>query len=180
MSTPAVKNLPPPHIALVDEGKLQPTRPFREWLEQTDKVIRALKIFVDTDEPYVPDLATIEDVYEAASGGKLLTSEILATAAEPVAITDGSSPVFDWSAGINRTWTASANRTIPNPTNVQPGTWRTILLSGNDGTNRTISFGSNFKGDLPDVVVNSSTWILLSIYAISTTHLVAAALEAAP
>src|SRR5690606_20136584 len=101
--------------------------------------------------------ATIEDVYEAAAGGKLLTSEILATAAEPVAITDGSSPVFDWSAGINRTWTASANRTIPNPTNVQPGTWRTILLSGNSGTNRTISFGSNFKGDLPDVVVNSST-----------------------
>lgn len=178
MTTSNLRPLPQPHIAIVDETRGQASRGFREWLESTDRIIQALKKFVDNDEPYVPDFATLEDVYAAATGGKLLTSEILATAADPVAIADSGSPSFDWAEGVNRTWTASANRTVPNPTNVQPGTWRTILLRGNSGTNRTITFGSNFGGDIPTVVVTSTNWILLSIYAVSGTHLLVSAMRA--
>lgn len=180
MTTPNLRPLPQPHIAIVDETRGQASRGFREWLESTDRIIQALKKFVDNDEPYVPDFATIEDVFAAAGGGKLLTSEILESASQAVAITDGSSPVFDWSAGINRRWVVSANREVPNPINVQPGTWRTILLSGNSGTNRTISFDSNFKGDIPSVVVNSTNWVLVSVYAVATDHLLVSVLKAAP
>jgi hypothetical protein len=122
--------------------------------------------------------ATDAEILAASSGNLVIKASHLSSAAAFVAITDGSSPSFDWAAGINRTWVASANRTIPNPTNVQPGTWRTILFSGNDANNRTFSFDTNYGGDKPTVVVNNTNTMLVTFFAVTTTHILASGMRA--
>lgn len=173
-----LRPMPQPHIAAVVPERLQASQGWYEYWQDADRILRAVAKFVNEDEPYVPDFASNSDVYAAAGDGKLLTAELLASAAVDVPITDGSSPVFDWSAGINRTWTASANRTVPNPTNVQPGTWRTIRILGNSSTNRTISFAGNYAGDIPTVVVNNANAMLLTFFAVASDRILVSAMKA--
>lgn len=173
-----LRPMPQPHIAAVVPERLQAAQGWYEYWQDADRILRALAKFVNEDEPYVPEFATNADVYAAASGNKILTSEILASASESVEIEDGPSPEFDWAGGINRFWVAADDRTVPNPTNVQPGTWRTILLSGDDATDRTITFDTNYGGDIPDIVVNSTAMVLLSIFAVSSSHLLVSAMRA--
>jgi hypothetical protein len=81
----------------------------------------------------------------AAASNKALTSDLLESAAAEVALSDAATVAVDWDAGINFTLTVTANRAIGNPTNGQPGTWRTILVQGNNATDRTITFGNQFR-----------------------------------
>ncbi|AHB50326.1 hypothetical protein W911_14345 [Hyphomicrobium nitrativorans NL23] len=173
-----LRPLPQPHIPLVSPINEQAAQAFYEYWKDADRILRAVAKFVNEDEPYQPDFATDGDVYAAAANDKVLTTERLATAAAPVAITDGSSPTFDWAAGVNRTWVLSANRTVPNPTNVQPGTWRTIRAIGADGSSRSIGFGSNFAGDIPTVAVTNSAPMLLTFFAVSATRILVSAMKA--
>jgi hypothetical protein len=125
------------------------------------------------------DKASDANVRSAASN-KVLTADLIESASAPVTLTDGASPSFDWDAGINREWTAAANRTCPNPTNVQIGTQRTILFKGNSGTTRTIGFGANFKGSLPTIEVTDTSWFLATFHAIAADHIVVGGRVAAP
>lgn len=78
----------------------------------------------------------------------------------------------DWASFINASWTLSGNRTLNNPVDVIPGTCRTVLVSGTTSTNRTVSFGSYYRGNLPDEAVDSASYILLSLFAVTPTQII--------
>jgi hypothetical protein len=119
----------------------------------------------------IVDMATEAEIYSAASGAHALMAADLETAAAGVALTDAATVAVDWDTGINFTLTVTANRAIGNPTNGQPGTWRTILVQGNDTTDRTLSFGNQFLGELPTITdCDSGRWYLLLIHCVSATH----------
>lgn len=92
----------------------------------------------------VLDLATDAEVYAGTDGAHAVTSEKIKDAAAPVNLSDAASISFNWAAGINREVTLGGNRTLANPTNVQPGTWRSILFTQDGTGSRTLSFGANY------------------------------------
>lgn len=127
----------------------------------------------------VADVATVAEVQAATAGAKVLTAELLETAAAGEALSDAATVAVNWENAINFTLTVTANRVIGNPTNGIPGTWRTILVQGNDATDRTITFGNQYLGEVP-VITNcdNTRWYLLMIYCVSTTHFVVSAKRA--
>lgn len=133
----------------------------------------ALKQTADETNTGVLDLATDAEIRAATTGAHALTAADLETAAADVALTDAATVAVDWDAGINFTLTVTANRVIGNPTNAQEGTWRTILVQGNDGTDRTITFGTQYLGDLPTITdCDSGRWYLLMIFCVNPGHFV--------
>jgi hypothetical protein len=118
------------------------------------------------------DKASVANVRAAASN-KVLTSDLVESASALVSLTDAATVAVDWDAGINFTLTVTANRVIGNPTNGQPGTWRTIYVVGNDATDRTITFGNQYLGEVPTITdADSGRAHLLMIYCRTTTHFV--------
>jgi hypothetical protein len=67
-------------------------------------------------------------------------------------------------------------RTLNNPTNVIPGTTRVVRVASDSSTSRAISYGTNYKGTLPASVTNTSV-ALLTLYAVSSSEIVVAAVE---
>lgn len=121
----------------------------------------------------VVEKATDAEVRSAAAD-KFLAADHIESAAASVALSDAATVAIDWDAGINFTLTVTANRTLGNPTNGQPGTTRTLLVQGNDGTDRTLTFGNQYLGDVPGITdCDSARWYLITIFCISTTHFVA-------
>jgi hypothetical protein len=119
----------------------------------------------------VVEMATSAEIRAAATGAKAIMAEDLETASAGVALSDAATVAVDWDAGINFTLTVTANRAIGNPTNGQPGTWRTITVQGNDATDRTITFGNQFLGDVPVITdCDSTRWYDLYIRCHSATH----------
>jgi hypothetical protein len=116
----------------------------------------------------------------AAASNKVLTSDLIESAAALVSLSSSSNATaVDWDSGVNFTLTLSENTTISNPTNGQPGTWRTIYVVGNDGTDRTISFGNQFLGQLPTLTtIDNANGALLMIYCRTSTHFVVSAKDA--
>jgi hypothetical protein len=82
--------------------------------------------------------ASDANVRAAASGVVLQTSQ-LESAAAPVALTDASTIAVDWDTGINFTVTLGDNRTLGNPTNGQPGTWRRVQVTQDGTGSRTLA-----------------------------------------
>lgn len=127
----------------------------------------------------VAEMATNAEIRSAATGAKAIMAEDLETAAAFVALTDAAPVAVDWDTGINFSLTVAANRQIGNPTNGQPGTFRNILVQGNDATDRTITFGAQFLGDVPTITdCDSTRWYLLSIMCITASHFVASSKKA--
>jgi hypothetical protein len=123
----------------------------------------------------VVELATDAEIRSAAASpaNTAISAAAVETAAAGVALTDAATVAVDWDAAINFTLTVTANRIIGNPTNGQVGTWRTILVQGNDATDRTITFGANYLGEVPTITdCDSGRWYLLAIYCVSTSHFV--------
>jgi len=125
------------------------------------------------------DKATDANVRAAASN-KVLTADLIASASDVVTLTEtGGSIAVDWSTFINGTVTIDQNSTLANPTNGQPGTWRTIMIQGNNGTLRTLAFGSNFNGELPALAnITNVQRYLLMIYCVSSTDFLCSAKDA--
>ena len=120
----------------------------------------------------VVEKATDAEIY-AAESDKFISADLIESASAEVTLTDGGSPSFDWDAGINRVWTLAANRTCPNPTNGQPGTYRSLRFIGNNTTDRTLSFGTQYEGDLPVLTdINSTQQYLLTIRCVTSSHFV--------
>lgn len=121
----------------------------------------------------VVEMATDAEIRAATTGAKAIMAEDLETASAAVALTDASTVAVDWDTGINFSLTVTANRTIGNPTNGQPGTWRTIRVQGNNSTDRAITFGNQYLGEVPTITTCDDTrWFLLMIFCITTTHFV--------
>ena len=128
----------------------------------------------DAESPANPlSLGTAANVH-AAAAGRILQAGHLRDAAAPVALVDAATVALDWTAGINFTLTMTANRTLGNPSNGIPGTTRTVLVEGNatsPPTDRTLSFGNQYGGDLPTLTdVNDTQKYLLTIYCKSASQ----------
>ena len=108
--------------------------------------------------------ALAAEVY-AAAADKYLAADHIETASAAVVLTHGAPTALDWDAGVYRTWTITASVTLSNPTNGQPGTWRTIRVEGNNTTDRAITFGNQYLNVLPVLTdVDSTRPYLIAIY----------------
>ncbi len=124
------------------------------------------------------DKATDANVRAAASN-KVLTSDLIESASALVSLTDDTTVAADWDAGVNFSLTITANRTLGNPTNGQPGTWRTIHVQGNSTTDRTLTFGNQYLNDLPTLTdIDSGQEYILIIYCLTTSHFIVSAIKA--
>jgi hypothetical protein len=121
-------------------------------------------------------VAAIADV-RAAVASKLLTADLIETASAVVTLTEtGGAVAVDWDTFINGVVVVDQATAISNPTNGQPGTWRTIMVQGNDGTDRTITFGNQFLGEVPTIAdCDSAKWYLLTIFCYTASHFVVSA-----
>ena len=116
-------------------------------------------------------LAANDANVRAATANRVLLASHIETASAAVALADAATVAIDWDTFINATLTITANRIMGNPTNGQPGTWRSVLVQSNSGTDRTITFASQYLGDVPTITdCNSGTWYDLYIKCISPTH----------
>jgi hypothetical protein len=125
-----------------------------------------------------PSKASDADV-RAAAANKVLTADRIESASAAVALSDAATVALDWDTGINFTLTVTANRAIGNPANGQPGTYRTILVQGNNSTDRALTFGNQFLGDVPVIAdCDDARWYLLTIFCVTATHFIATAIVA--
>lgn len=103
-----------------------------------------------------------------AINGAFLTEAQSWSAAQvstPVALTDAATVAINLALGNNFTLTAGGNRTLGNPSSVTVGQYFDILIVGNSTADRTISFGSNYRGPagaLPSIVVDDTKACLIS------------------
>lgn len=115
--------------------------------------------------------ATDAEIYAGTVGNFVVTADGIVSASAGVALTDAATVAVDWAAGIFRTLILTANRVLGNPTNGQPGTWRTILVQGNNTTDRALTFGTQYGGTPPTMAdIDDTKWYLLSLFCVTTTH----------
>lgn len=122
----------------------------------------------------VVEKATNAEV-RAATADKYVSADLIESASAVVALTDAATIAIDWDTFINGEVTLTANRTLGNPTNGQPGTWRTVMVKGDaassPATNRTLIFGNQYRGEIPTLTtIDDQEWYLLMIYCVTTTH----------
>lgn len=114
--------------------------------------------------------AAAADVWAAVTN-KFLSTDMIETASAYVTMANTSTPTLDWDEGINRHLSVSQNTQFQTPTNAQPGTYRTVMVQGNDATLRIITFNPSFQGDVPVIEDASSTkWWDITIKCITTSH----------
>lgn len=127
----------------------------------------------------VVELAVASEI-RAASGAQVVTAGGIASASALTTPSGSSNFAPDWAAFIVADWNVNNNLTLSNPTNVVVGTTRYVFVRASSGT-RTISFGSNYKGNLPTLNdVTSTKWYLLALVAYSSSHIVVSAVDASP
>lgn len=123
------------------------------------------------------DKATAANIRAGASN-KVLTADGIEDALALTTPSGSSNFAPDFNSFMVADWAVTNNRTLSNPTNVSPGDTRYVFIRASSGT-RAITFGSNYKGDLPTLDdVTSSKWYLLSLVAYSSTHIVVASVVA--
>lgn len=104
----------------------------------------ALKQTADETNTGVVDMATDAEIRAATSGAHGIMAEDLETAAAPVTLTDAATIAVDWDTFINGVVTLGGNRTLGNPTNGQPGTWRRIQFNQDGTGSRTITWSNQY------------------------------------
>lgn len=123
------------------------------------------------------DIATAANI-RAAAANKLIAADGVLSALAWVTVTYGASVTLDLSTFETAFITCTGNITLANPSNVQVGKTKFVLLAGNDATARTISFGTNFKGTLPTQTVTSTSYLLIGLTAYSSTHIIVSSVKA--
>jgi len=131
---------------------------------------------IDFTEP-VQGTTAVAGVFEkgttaelaAATADKAICADNLENTAGT--LTDAATVAVDWDTAFWWNLTVTASRVIGNPTNGQPNTTRNIVVQGDSGSARTITFGNQYLGTLPTITdCTSSVWYLLTIYCYSSTH----------
>lgn len=122
--------------------------------------------------------ASVAEV-QAGTANKVLEADHLITAAAFEALVDAATVAIDWDTFENATLQLSANRALGNPTNGRPGQWRFIVVSGNDGTDRTLTFGNQYGGTLPALTdIDNVQKYLLAIFCKTATQFLVFAADA--
>lgn len=140
-----------------------------------------IKQAATTDATGVVEKATVGEIAAATTDG-YIAADHLETASAMVALTDAAPVAVDWTASAaNFSLTMTADRQISNPTNGIPGTWRTIIVQASSATERTITFGNQFGGEVPEITdVTNTKWYEIIIRCVSATHFLASARDASP
>lgn len=118
------------------------------------------------------DEATVADT-RASTPNKVFTTGLLEQASAFVALVDAETIALDWDSAINFSVTLEGNRTLANPTNGQPGTWRTILVTQDAVGGRTLAFGSQYKfpyGLVPIISTEANAIDMLVVFCVSPTN----------
>jgi hypothetical protein len=125
----------------------------------------------------VIEQATASEVRSAATGNLAITPSLIESASDPVTLSEVSGAVaLDWNAFINGIVVVDQATVISNPTNGQPGTYRCVLVKGNNSTDRTITFDTQFLGEVPTITdCNSDRWYDIMIKCYATDHFAASA-----
>lgn len=141
------------------------------WTNRTPTQLAADMPNPTTSARGTVEKATTAEV-AAATDDKYIDAGLLEDASAYYALTDAGPVAVDWAAfAANASVTVTANRQIDNPTNEIPGTWRTILVKGNNTTDRTITFGSEFLGEVPTITdCDSGVWYELMIHCVAVSH----------
>jgi hypothetical protein len=92
----------------------------------------------------IDDVASDAEVRGATVGNLAMVASHLASASAPVALTDAATINLDWKSGFNFTVTLGGNRTLGNPSNGIPGTWRTIQVTQDANGTRTLNYGNQY------------------------------------
>jgi hypothetical protein len=159
-----------PAVPIVDPKTGKPTQTFLQKLGGLQRGVTGLGDQIDGVEDGIADEATDVEV-RSSSGDDYISARRLETAAAPVTLTDAATVAVDWDAGINFDLTVTASRVIGNPTNGVPRTSRTILVQADSATDRTITFGNQFLGDIPTITdCDNGRWYELYIRCIATDH----------
>lgn len=112
--------------------------------------------------------ASVSEVRSAGGTNRAVTADLLESAAAFVALTDAAPTALDWDSGINFTWTIGGNRTLSNPTNGQPGTWRTIEITQDGTGSRILTLGNQYRapGGTSTIVLSTAAGAIdvLQIY----------------
>lgn len=107
-----------------------------------------------------------EAEFRAATNEKFLDAGHLSSAAALAGeLSDAATISVDWTAFINDSVTISDDRTLGNPSNVIAGQTRTIVIAGNSGTERELSFDTNYVGVGTLTGITSSRRVLVSLFA---------------
>lgn len=89
--------------------------------------------------------ATVAEIRASTAGNFAITPAGVKAASALVALTDQAAVDINWDSGINFTWTIGGNRTLNNPSNGQPGTWRQLILTQDGTGSRTITWGNQYR-----------------------------------
>ena len=81
----------------------------------------------------------------------------------------------DFAATRIATWIPTANRVFSNPVNAIPGATIEVKLYASSSTERTITFGSYYVGDLPTLLIKDTVKYSVFIYCVSATEFVVTA-----
>ncbi len=109
----------------------------------------------------------------AATTKRLVDGAAIESASAIVSLTDAATVAVDWDTFVNADVTLTASRLLGNPTNVQVGVCRTITVKGNNSTDRTLTFDTYYKGDIPTLTdIDSGKWYTLTLLPLSATHIV--------
>ena len=166
--------LPDANAPMID---LKTGAPKAEWY----RILSTLMSRFASTESAALTQATDNEIRAAATGAKSIIAERLETAAAMVTLEDAPTIAVDWDTFINADVTVTDNRGIGNPTNGQPGTYRSIVVKGNNSSERTITFGNQFGGEVPEITDCTSTkWYLVHIRCVTASHFVASAQDASP
>ena len=118
------------------------------------------------------DVATVAQVRGATVGDHAIVTPLLETASAAVGLTDAATISIDWKTGINFTVTLAGNRTLGNPANGIPGTWRTVQVTQDANGTRTLAYGNQYvfpDGSAPVIATGAGKVSRISIYCRSTT-----------
>ena len=87
----------------------------------------------------------------------LVTPANLESAAEEVTLTDAPTIAVDWSTFLNGVVTLTATgRTLGNPTNGEPGTWRLIDVVQDAGGGNTLGYGTQYDTEDGETITLST------------------------
>lgn len=132
-------------------------------------VIQVEGVQIDTSS----DWATASN-YRAATASKILTSDVVWSAADLVTLTDAGTVAVDFSAGFNFTVTLGGNRTLGNPSNTKNGQTGVIYIVQDGTGSRTLAYSGNWKfagGTAPVLTTTASAVDMLFYHVRSSTFI---------
>lgn len=81
----------------------------------------------------------------SAQANRVMNTALIASASAAVGLSDGATIALNWNLGVNFSVTLAGNRTLGNPSNGQPGTWRRIQVTQDGTGSRTLAYGGNYR-----------------------------------